>query len=89
MKIDNILNKKVSYQEHCYSTEIKEITVGSALDQIKGKELYSITNSLRNFYTKGDFTNYDKNKKNLSGVTFCGFFYPKRSGNNFNSSPGR
>lgn len=75
-----ILNKKVSYLDHFSSEVIKEETLGSILNQIKSKKLLVVTNALRALRSKGNLSDYNKNKKNLPAVTFCGFFSPKRSG---------
>lgn len=79
MKLNEVLNKKISYQDNLWDGTTG-MTLSNALDEIKSGKLRSATENLRGLYAKGDFSNYDINKKRLPAVTFCGYFHPKRSG---------
>ena len=78
MELKEILDIKVSYQDHFW-TDIKETTLKSVLHEIKGKKHSQFTNYLREFYFKGDKENYGTHKRKLSVVTFCGSFGTERS----------
>ncbi len=78
MEIENILNTKISYQDHFW-TALKTITIRQAFNEIKGNRHLKYTKYLRNFYSKGDKVNYGINKRKLPVVTFCGTYEKERT----------
>jgi hypothetical protein len=78
MELKELLALKVSYQDHFWS-EIKETTLFSVLNEIKGKKHFDYTSFLREFYFKGDKENYGIHKRKLPVVTFCGTYKNERS----------
>ncbi|CAK8710889.1 Primase C terminal 2 (PriCT-2) [Candidatus Electrothrix aarhusensis] len=77
MKKELLLDIKISHQ-NTFSSDINEITLISALNEIKSDKHKKYTKYLRSFYKKSDNVNYSKYKKRLSGVTFCGSFEGRR-----------
>lgn len=73
-----MLNKKISYLEH-YASPLKEDLLGNALNVIKSDKFRPLISRLRALHLQNS-PEYDQNKRNLPGVTFCGFFHPKRTG---------
>jgi hypothetical protein len=78
MEVEKLLDLKVSYQDHFW-TGIKETTLKSVLDEIKGEKHSRFTNYLRKLYFSGDKENYGIHKRKLPVVTFCGFFEIERT----------
>jgi hypothetical protein len=78
VSIEKILDIKVSYQDHFW-TVIKETTLKSILEEIRGEKHQRFTNYLREFYFSNDMENYGIHKRQLPVVTFCGSFKTKRT----------
>ena len=78
MELEELLNIKVSYQDHFW-TEIKETTLKSVLNEISSEKYIRFTNFLREFYLKGDKENYGIHKRKLPVVTFCGTYKTERT----------
>lgn len=78
MEINEILNKKVSFQNNAWSDLTKEYSVFEILDFIKkGKYSYEV-NELRKLLYNNEKEKYNDNKKRLPGVTFSATFKDAR-----------
>lgn len=79
MDLENILNKKVSFQKNVWSLLEEELLVREILQRIKREDLKVQIDELRMLLTI-DKGQYDRHKKKLPGVTFCGVFNTNRKG---------
>lgn len=78
MTIDELMHKKVSFQENAWTPPDAEFTVKEVLDFIKKGRYASEIKDLRTYLNNGDTEKYDSFKKRLPGVTFCATFNEKR-----------
>jgi len=78
MAIDNLMNKKVSFQKNAWTPPDAEFTVKEVLDFIKKGRYASEITYLRTYLNNGDTEKYDSFKRRLPGVTFCATFNEKR-----------
>jgi hypothetical protein len=79
IKIDNILNTKVSYQKNTWSDISYEPTVKEILEVIKSDKLKLQITDLREKLNQDNNEYYDTHKKQLPAVTFSGTFNHKRT----------
>lgn len=73
-----LLNYHVSYQASAWSEISSECTIRLALDKIKSCALGERIETLRGKLNDGDNDYYDKYKKWLPAVTYCGTFNQRR-----------
>ncbi len=78
MTANELLCKRVSFQDHAWSPLSRELSIGEVLDLMKKGGYASEITRLRTFLNTGDLERYDSFKKRLPGVTFCGTFNEKR-----------
>lgn len=78
MAIDNLIHKKVSFQENAWTPLDAEFTIKEVLDFVKKGRYASEITHLRTYFNDGDTEKYDSFKKRLPGVTFCATFNEKR-----------
>jgi hypothetical protein len=79
ISMEEILNQKVSFQYKANSMNISfEMTIRNVLNDIKIGKYIDQIRFLRNFISKGDIEGYNKHKKKLPAVTFCGTFEERR-----------
>lgn len=71
-------NLKVSYQKNAFAPLSQEITIESVLNGIRDQRLKDQISRLRYLYNKGEKETYNREKKLLPAVTFCGIFDTKR-----------
>ncbi|MDR1288397.1 MAG: hypothetical protein LBK08_12375 [Treponema sp.] len=76
--IDNLLLSTVTYQDHVWSTDLKIISIGEFLNQIKEGHYNNKIAELRNYLKKNDNKRYDQEKIRLPSVTFSGLFSVNR-----------
>jgi hypothetical protein len=72
--IDNLLLSTVTYQDHAWSADLKTISIGEFLNQIKEGHYNKKIVELRNYLKKNDNKRYDQEKIRLPSVTFSGLF---------------
>src|SRR5687767_6326512 len=75
---DDILSAFVSFQKNAWSQLSGEIKIKEVLDDIKSEKHKSTIEPLRSLLSKGDIDGYNRHKKNLPAVTFCGRFEGQR-----------
>lgn len=79
ISIEEILNKKVSFQKKAYATTLEqEQYLRDVLTDIKGNKYKSEIERLRLYLEEGNEDMYGLYKKRLPGVTFCATFKDKR-----------
>jgi len=78
MTIDDLLSKKISYQNQ-YWKEVFETDIKTVLEEIKGNKHENYTKYLRELYTSGQSSAYGIKKRTLPVATFCGTFHQNRT----------
>jgi hypothetical protein len=78
MKVQEILQCKVSFQLTAWSPVSKELTIGKVLEEIKSDKYSLQVNYLRQLLNNGDDEGYGMHKKTLPSITFCATFNEKR-----------
>jgi len=76
--LQEIVSKRVSFQQTVWSSVSKELTVEEVLNQIRDGNHSVQVERLRNTLKGGDSDQYNLHKKNLPAVTFCGTFKERR-----------
>jgi hypothetical protein len=72
--IDDLLLSTVTYQDYVWSTNLKTISIGEFLNQIKEGQYNNKILKLRNYLKKNDNKRYDQEKTKLPSITFSGLF---------------
>lgn len=80
MKVDNIFNLMVSYQNSVSARLSKNITVNESLKYIKDGRYKKQIELLRSYISSGDLEGYNLNKTRLPAVTFSATFNGARNG---------
>ena len=78
MIMDDLLQKKVSFQENAWTPPDAEFSIREVLEFIKRGRYASEITRLRTYLKDGDTGKYDSFKKRLPGVTFCATFNQER-----------
>jgi len=78
MKIEDILEKRISYQQYAWGELSGEISIKEVLESIQTEKYFRQVNYLRNLLSEGRQDEYDRDKKKLPGVTFSAAFQEKR-----------
>lgn len=76
--VEEILNKRVSYQKNTWSAFSKEMSISDVLEEIKSDKHNVQVQYLRLLISKGSKEEYNSHKRTLSAVTFCGTFDAER-----------
>ncbi len=76
--INDILNRKVSFQKSAFAPLSNELVIKEVLRGIKEERLSNIVLMLRGFLNRGDYEYYGQQKKRLPGVTFSATFHERR-----------
>lgn len=76
--VDKILSSNVSYQNDTWSNLSKQITIETALGNIKGDLYKKQVEHLRDLLKHGQNDSYKVEKLKLPAVTFCGVFTDSR-----------
>jgi hypothetical protein len=78
MTIDELLCKKVSFQQNAWTPLGGEFTIREVLDFIKRGRYAADITRLRTYLESGDTEKYESSKKRLPSVTFCATFDHRR-----------
>jgi hypothetical protein len=76
--IDELLSSTVTCQDHAWSTDLKTISIGKFLEQIKERLFSNKIQELRYYLEKNDKRRYDQEKIRLPSITFSGLFSNNR-----------
>ncbi len=76
--LNEVLNKKISYQTNTWSTLTKEMTICEVLFEIKSDKYKVQVLNLRKLLETNKKEEYSSHKKTLPAVTFCGTFNGER-----------
>jgi hypothetical protein len=78
VSVDELLTRKVSYQENAWSLPSAELSVQEVIYDIKYCKHDAQISHLRNLISQGNREQYGVDKKRLPGITFSGTFRHRR-----------
>lgn len=76
--LNEVLNKRTSYQKNTWSSLTQEMTIREVLFEIKSEKYKSQVLNLRELLQNNKKEEYSFHKKTLPAVTFCGTFEGER-----------